>query len=412
MPIGLPSSSSPRAQRGTRAQPGTPVPPRSAPLASAAGLGFGALDIAVALGLVALALLLLFVVQFIHLSAVLAWGDSRTQGLGYYGLPAAERDRFKRRLRFHSILLYPTLRLLGRLSKMKFPAASFVHDGVAGPKGTCSAESFARGVAYRPSPDDVFVVTQMKCGTTWMQNLVYEILMRGRGDLVATGRTMYSVSPWLEAQKSVGVEEAPLHGEERPRRIIKTHLPAKLCPFDEQACYIYVARHPVSCFASCVDFIATNVGAFAPPLAVIEEWYCSEEMWWGSWPAHVAGWWELSQRHPNVLFLRFEDMKRDLGAVADRVADFLGVAPLAAAERAQVLHKCSFAYMKEHAGSFEMHPPHLLQTDAELFISGKADRHADVPADVRERVAAWCRNALASSAIPLATLYPEAAASR
>src|SRR5262245_64544046 len=104
--------------------------------------------------------------------------------------------------------------------------------------------------------------------------------MRGRGDLADTGRTMYSVSPWLEAQKSVAVDAAPLHGTDKPRRIIKTHLPARLCPFREEARYIYVARHPVSCFASCVDFIATNVGAFAPPLSVIEEWYCSEQAMW------------------------------------------------------------------------------------------------------------------------------------
>lgn len=39
----------------------------------------------------------------------------------------------------------------------------------------------------------------MKCGTTWMQHIVYEVVGRGRGDLVATGTTLYSQSCWLEA---------------------------------------------------------------------------------------------------------------------------------------------------------------------------------------------------------------------
>ena len=98
------------------------------------------------------------------------------------------------------MLLSPILRLLG-LSKFKFENGSFTHDGVAGPKGTCSAASFARGVGYEPRAEDVFVVTQMKCGTTWMQHLVYEVLCRGQGDLVDTGTALYAVSAWLESSQ-------------------------------------------------------------------------------------------------------------------------------------------------------------------------------------------------------------------
>jgi hypothetical protein len=353
------------------------------------------------------ALILGLVLQGIYLAVVLKWEDEHSVGLAYYGLAAAERDRFKRTLRLHALLLAPILRVNASLAKLDFRKVAFSHKGVAGPHGSCSPETFTRAENYRPRPEDVFVVTQMKCGTTWMQHVVYEVLLRGHGDLVASGRELYAVCPWLEGRKSVALEQAPLIGTERPSRIIKTHLPASLCPFAPEARYIYVARHPVSCFASCIDFVLTNVGAMAPPAAAFEQWYTSPElMWWGTWPDHVKGWWERA-KSKNVLFVHFEDMKRDLPAVARRVAEFLGMSSLTEAELARVVEKCGFAYMQEHQGNFEMHPPHLLQTNAALFVSGKAERHQDVSPDARARVRAWSVEQMAGSDFPLTTAYPD-----
>jgi len=356
-------------------------------------------------------LLAFLLAQAIHLAIVLSWGDTATRGLAYYGLSPIERERFRKKLRRQALLLSPILRIVGRRSHFTFDQSSFTHDGLAGPKGTCTEESFAAGCAYEPGPEDVFVVTQMKCGTTWMQHVVYEVLMRGAGDLVDTGTALYAVSPWLEATKSVSVEEAPLVGSERPSRVIKTHLPASHCPWSGQAKYVYVARHPISCFASSVDFIAANAGRLAPNLETVEEWFCSPSMWWGPWPAHVAGWWERSTGSENVLFVHFEDMKSDLPAVVRQVVAFLGLAPLEEDELDEIVRKCGFAYMREHADAFEMHPPHLLATDAELFVKGTADRHVDVPADARERIAAWCATEMEGASYPFAERYSDRSAS-
>ena len=156
-----------------------------------------------------------------------------------------------------------------------------------------------------------------------------------------------------------------------------------------------------------VDFVKTNIGAFAPALPVVEEWFkSSEQMWWGTWPTHVEGWWQWSKKHDNVLFVTFEDMKADLGGIAVKVADFLGMAPLTEQELAEVTRKCGFKYMQEHGEAFEMHPPHILATDAELFVSGKADRHLDVPQEARDRIAAWVREEMKGADFPLEQTYP------
>lgn len=354
-----------------------------------------------------------YVAYTTYLAMVLKSEDEQTVGLAYYGRPLAERNAYKEQLRARARRLRPILALNAKLAKLDFARARIQHDGTSAPTGSCSKESFATAVAYTPTPEDVFVVTQMKCGTTWMQHVVYEVLRRGEGDLVATGTAMYAVSPWIEGRKSVSIEQAPLVGTERPSRIIKTHLPASLCPFNAQAKYVYVARHPVSCFASCIDFVDTNVGGMAPDIPAFERWYTSPDlMWWGTWTDHVKGWWERSKTSPNVLFVYFEDMKKDLATVVRQVADFLGMAPLSDAEVAAVVHKCGFAYMQEHQDSFEMHPPHLLQTNAELFVSGSADRYKHVPAEVRARIAEWVVGEMQGSDFPLAKVYPDVVASK
>lgn len=350
---------------------------------------------------------LFFVGQIVYLGVVLAQDERNRSGLSYYGLPPQSREDYKRKLRGQARRLRPITRLMGRLSGFTFERASFEHSGVRAPLGTCTEESFREGTTYEAGPRDVFVATQMKCGTTWMQHVVYEVLRRGDGDLVDTGTALYAVSPWLEAVTSVPVEEAPLIGSERPSRVIKTHLSTSLCPLSTESRYIYVARHPVSCFASCVDFIATNTGPLNPELGSVEDWYCSDGMWFGSWPTHVSGWWELSEGQDNVLFVQFEEMKRDLPGVVRRVAEFMGVEILTETELGRVVEKCGFEYMQANKGAFEMHPPHLFATDAEHFVRGTVDRHKDVPDEVRRRVYAWCETRMSEGELPLDRLYPE-----
>ena len=352
----------------------------------------------------------LVVLSMIHLALVLRWEDEQSVGLRYYGLDQAARDRFRQRLKLHAVLLAPLLSLYGRIAKVNFRRVRILHHDVALPAGSCDAASAARADSYQPRPDDVFVATQMKCGTTWMEHIVYEVLHRGSGTLAATGTAMYAIAPWLEGRKSVPLEDGPLLGAERPSRIIKTHMPAHLCPSSPDARYIYVYRHPVSCFASCVDFIATNVGSMAPLMPAYEEWFQSPDlMWWGTWPSHVQGWWDRSRHDANVLVVQFEEMTRDLAEVVRRVADLLGVAALSDGELARVVEKCGFAYMQRHQTLFEMHPPHILQTNAKLFVRGTADRHTDVPADVRARILRWAAAEMRGSTFPVSR-YPDLAA--
>jgi aryl sulfotransferase len=284
---------------------------------------------------------------------------------------------------------------------------AFEYEGVSGPLKVSSPEIFARAKKYQPTSEDVFVVTQMRCGTTWMQQLAYQIVTRGRGEFSDQGpRHLYSMSPWIDAVNSVSLEDAPLVGE-TPVRIIKCHLPTSLCPYSPLAKYIYVARHPVSCFASIVDFNRSMSGPLVPPIETLANWFCSDGMYWLPWPRHVEGWWQWAASRDNVLFVHYEEMLNDLCAVRDRVARLLGYT-LTHEEQTRIDERCSFRYMKAHEESFEMAPPTMFSVAGGKFLaSGKAARHEDVTLAIRQQIVDYCRNAAVTGSYPLSRFYPD-----
>ena len=69
-------------------------------------------------------------------------------------------------------------------------------------------------------PDDVWVVTYPKCGTTWTQQIVR--LIRNKG--IPDEKKINSVVPWLEAVASPSHRDANIDSVQRPRAF-KSHFP-------------------------------------------------------------------------------------------------------------------------------------------------------------------------------------------
>jgi Sulfotransferase domain len=353
------------------------------------------------------AILILLVADFVYLVWYLQWESRHTSGMAYYGKTLAERRALKRRIRLYSLPAMPLVAVLATCNRKRATMPVFEYEGVCGPPKVSSPEVFERAKNYQPRPEDIFVATQMRCGTTWMQQLVYEIVNRGQGNLGDKGHGhLYATCPWIDAVNSVSLKDAPLVGK-NPTRIIKTHLPAALCPYSEHAKYIYVTRHPVSCFASIVDYNRTLLGPLMPDVEKMAEWFCSDRMYWLPWPAHVAGWWQWAQSRKNVLFVHYEEMTKHFPAVLDRVAEFLGY-QLTGAEVELISEKCNFKYMKENEELFEMAPPNMFSVIGGQFLaSGKTNRHQDVTPAVRERILDYCRQSLNGSDYPTQQFYPD-----
>lgn len=356
---------------------------------------------------ISIALILVAVAPFKYLNWYLRWERRNTGGMAYYGRTLAQRRALKQQIRRYSAPAKPLVRFLAMGNQNSSAMPAFEFEGVFGPPKVSSAEVFARAKNYHPQPEDVFVATQMRCGTTWMQQIVYEIVHRGQGNLGDDGHGhLYAACPWIDAINSVSMEKAPLVGE-RPTRIIKTHLPTSLCPYSDMAKYIYVTRHPVSCFASIVDYNRTLLGPLMLDIEKLADWFCSDRMYWLPWPKHVEGWWRWAESRNNVLFIHYEAMIADFAATLDRVADFLGYR-LTAEEKRLIGEKCSFQYMKNHEELFEMAPPNMFSVVSGQFLAGgKASRHEDVTPASRERILAYCRQSLSGVSYPVQQFYPD-----
>ncbi|XP_077536808.1 sulfotransferase ssu-1-like isoform X2 [Haemaphysalis longicornis] len=172
-------------------------------------------------------------------------------------------------------------------------------------------------LSYKPRPRDVFIVTYPKCGTTWMQFIVFCIYNDGEtpADLV----DFFKRTPFLEMLGAKAAENMPRPGA------IKTHLPYRLQPKSPDARYIYVARNPYDC---CVS-LYHHTRLF--PIYEFEdgtfdeffEMFFRGEVDFGDYFENLLSWYE-HRDDDNVLFLTYEDLKRNPKEGILSVARFLG----------------------------------------------------------------------------------------
>ena len=359
-------------------------------------------------------LVVFFIVTFLGLYMVyvakfMRWQADNTRGDAFFSRTLDERRALKSRIKRQAPFVLPVFKLLAVIFPQKTPPL-FELEGVSGPRAIASKKSYQAAADFKAGKDDIFIATQMKCGTTWMQQVVFEILHKGQGDLSDAGyRHMYALSPWIETSPmaSVSIEQAPKVSEFQ-KRLIKTHLPTRLCPFDKRAKYIYVTRHPVSCYASAVDFMEFLMGPLAPKRQHLLAWFCSERFFFLNWAKHVEGWWQWACRYDNVMFVHFELLKADPGKVIDQIVDFLGLS-LTEAEREQVINKSSFQYMKDMEENFEMSPPSIfsMSSSKRFMQSGKSQRHKDVSDEDRQAINRYMASQLQGSSYPLKRFYPD-----
>ncbi len=350
----------------------------------------------------ALAALLLFVVlAYVWMFRTLAWIGHQTQYDAFFKLSLADRIALRKRIqakaRLMRILVTPLVKLGVRAPETEF-------EGTTVP-GICPSVTMDYARHYQPESNDIFVATQMKCGTTWMQQIVFQLLTRGDGEFSDDGyRHMYAISPWIESVGAVRLADAPLI---EGRRIIKTHLGTELCPYSNDAKYIYVLRHPAACLASAVDFVDKLLGPMAPQAGDYESWFCSEGMWWGPWADHADGWWRWSTERDNVHFVHYETLLAEPEAEIAKIAEFLAV-DLSEDQLASVVDKSGYQYMKDNDHFFEMSAPTPMDVgDANFFVKGSSNRGDDVSEEARQRVLRYCADRLKDAAYPVARFYPD-----
>jgi hypothetical protein len=196
-------------------------------------------------------------------------------------------------------------------------------------------------VEFVARPDDVFIVTYPRSGTTWMQMILYQLTTDGSMDFPH----IYEYCPWFESSSRSG-----LGFEARPSpRLFKSHLPYKKIP--KGPCkYIYVARDGKDVAVSYYHLYQSHNG-YQGTFAKFFDLYLRGKVEFGSWFEHVQGWWR-HRNDPTVLFLRYEDLLDDLEGTVRKITAFceFNIAP---DRMPTILERCRFAFMKQHESQFD-----------------------------------------------------------
>lgn len=226
---------------------------------------------------------------------------------------------------------------------------------------------------FKPRADDIIIGTSVKCGTTWMQQIVCLLVFQSAEPQPITG-----MSPWFDARFLPVSEERKLAALEQQthRRFIKTHLPWDALPIYDTVKYIHVARdgrdacmswhhHRMIQNLQVVEKLdAAGVGdplvarpmprAKADAREFFLDWMHDAPFpdWRDSWPAaHYfdieRSYW-AARREPNLLMVHFNDLKRDLDGEMRRVSEFLGIA-VDESVWPNLVHAATFGAMKSHS---------------------------------------------------------------
>ena len=348
----------------------------------------------------------LFIMYILYVAVYFIWWSRNFYGLSYYGKLLSERRNIKKKVIQYGKVLIPFQKILSLIIGDKLVTAMPQYEGMTYSSLFFPKKRIIMARSYKPQSEDIFIVTQQRSGTTWTQQIVYEILSRGKGDLGDRGHiSLYAVSPWIESAIGVTIEKAPLVGEKK-NRVIKSHLPSYLCPYSEDAKYIYIARHPVSCCASCYDWWTELAKPFMCSMEKFIDLFCSDQFTFSPWPKHVDGYWQWTQNKTNILFFHFEEMKQDLTKVIEKMTNFLGY-DLTDGEVSMIAEKSSFKYMSEHWELFEMSPPMPYFSDQPFFKGGSLKRKNPFNDAQKKKIFNYCRDQLKNSSYPFDKFYPE-----
>ncbi|WP_297326111.1 sulfotransferase domain-containing protein [Nitrosomonas sp.] len=210
-------------------------------------------------------------------------------------------------------------------------------------------------------PDDIIIATYAKSGTTWMQQIVAQMMYNGNPDLAVA-----EMSPWLDLRVPPKDVKLPLVEAQTHRRILKTHLPVDALVYSPQAKYIYIGRdgrdvmwsmynHHANGNQAYYEALNDTPGRVGPPLlpppADIRE-YWLEWMekdgypFWSFWE-NIRSWWQIREL-PNLLLIHFSDLKRDMPGEMRRIARFLDI-PIDESRWPDIVEYCTFDWMKRNA---------------------------------------------------------------
>ncbi|KAK6921051.1 Sulfotransferase domain [Dillenia turbinata] len=235
---------------------------------------------------------------------------------------------------------------------------------------------------FKPLDKDVILCTYPKSGTNWLKALAFSIMTRTKFDFsshpLLTTPPISCVS-YIEFEHAQGVDAS------REFPLTSTHIPYSSLPdsiISSDCKIVYICRDPKDVFVSWWYHVNYFVCNDKGPISLEKAFdlFCQGIVLFGPFWDHVLEYWKASLERPDkILFLKYEDLKRDPSYYVKNLAVFMGY-PFSLQEKAEgcvekIIELCSF----ETLGNLEVNKSGKLQgaiVDAEhpakiFFRKGK-----------------------------------------
>ncbi|XP_059670487.1 cytosolic sulfotransferase 12-like isoform X1 [Cornus florida] len=215
--------------------------------------------------------------------------------------------------------------------------------------------------SFKARDEDVILASSMKTGTTWLKALIPSI-MDPNARIVGETNSDDNSDPLVQNFPNVLIpsfeiqifaENSTYNILDMPSpRLFRTHMPYAMLPdsIKTSGCKIvYITRDPKDTVLSLWHFMNSIRKPEERPFPLNEffESFCKGLHPFGPFHDHVLGYWKESMMRPEkILFLRYEDMKRDTSGQVKKLASFLGRPFAKEEEVAKVVWMCSFERLK------------------------------------------------------------------
>ncbi|GLT70387.1 hypothetical protein SLA2020_424690 [Shorea laevis] len=230
---------------------------------------------------------------------------------------------------------------------------------------------------FSPRASDIFLASSPKTGTTWLKALIFATLNRTCYD--------FSTHPLLvhNPHDCVPLLDTFIHQNDLEScpspRFLSTHMPFTLLPCSmtcaSSGCkLVYVCRNPKDVLVSKWKFMNKLRPKHLPPLSLDEAFklFCEGVSHYGPYWDHVLGYWKASLENPEkLLFLKYEDLKREPLEGVKRLAEFLGKPFLVEEEKAGmvqgIVRLCSF----ENLRNLEVNKRDVIRFSKDIVVENR-----------------------------------------
>lgn len=256
-------------------------------------------------------------------------------------------------------------------------------------------------------PDDIWVCSYPKCGTTWTQEMVW-LLGNGLNFDDAKSEELYKRFPFLDfiglwpIDRTDIMDSVAFVENKKSPRFIKSHLPPSLLPkqlFEVNPKIIYVTRNPKDAAVSYFHHFQLWNNYTGTQNDFLEA-FVEDKLVFSPFWEHVLSFWELRNKE-NVLISSFEDMKADLSKVMKRTADFLGVS-YNKEQEIELLEHLNFKNMKNNPMvNFENDINELGKENMHFIRSGEVEGwKKEMSPEIAEKFDLWTKEKLKGSDFP------------